>query len=134
NALAGARRLVEQGLRAHGDHEARGARPDAARADLSEAAPGAIGFPARPRSRSRETRRRSVSMTGQADFTAEEWKEVLDGPPSAALVVALAQRGGSFRESFSIAKSYTEARQAHGDSQLLDEIVSVKPHIDHTRH
>jgi len=73
-------------------------------------------------------------MTGQADFTAEEWKQVLDGPPSAALVVALAQRGGSFRESFSIAKSYTEARQAHGDSQLLDEIVSVKPHIDHTRH
>lgn len=73
-------------------------------------------------------------MTGKADFTPEEWKVVLEGPPSAALIVATAQRGGSFRESFSIAKSYTEARQDHGDSELLDEIASAKPHIDHTRY
>ena len=73
-------------------------------------------------------------MTGKADFTPEEWKVVLEGPPSAALIVVTAQRGGTFRESFSVAKSYAEARQAHGDSQLLDEIVSAKPEIDHTRH
>jgi hypothetical protein len=73
-------------------------------------------------------------MTGQADFTPEEWKQVLEGPPSAAAIVVTAQRGGTFRESYSIAKVYTEARQAHGDSQLLDEIAAAKPEIDHTRH
>lgn len=73
-------------------------------------------------------------MTGKSDFSAEEWEQVLSGPPSAGLIVATAQRGGTFRESFSMAKSYTEARQRHGDSELLDEIVSVKPHIDHERY
>ena len=69
-------------------------------------------------------------MTGKADFTPEEWKVVLEGPPSAALIVVTAQRGGTFRESFSLAKAYTEARQHHGDSELLDEVVSTKPKVD----
>ena len=38
-------------------------------------------------------------MTGKADFTPEEWHLVLEGPPSAGLIVITAQRGGSFRES-----------------------------------
>ena len=73
-------------------------------------------------------------MTGKADFTEEEWKSVLEAPPSAGLIVLTAQRGGSFRETFAIAKSYTEARQQHGQSELLDEIVSAKPAMDHTRY
>jgi hypothetical protein len=73
-------------------------------------------------------------MTGKADFTPEEWKVVLEGPPSAALIVVTAQHGGTFRESFSIAKAYSEARQDHGDSELLDELASAKPEIDHTRY
>ena len=73
-------------------------------------------------------------MTGKADFSAEEWNLVLNGPPSAGILVATAQRGGTFRESFSMAKAYTEARQRHGDSELLDEIASTKPHLDHTRY
>jgi hypothetical protein len=73
-------------------------------------------------------------MTGKADFTAEEWKQVLEGPPGAAMIVVTAQRGGTFRESFSVAKAYAEARRAHGDSQLLDEIAAAKPEIDHTRY
>jgi hypothetical protein len=73
-------------------------------------------------------------MTGSADFTPEEWQVVLEGPPSAGLIVITAQRGGTFRETLSMAKAYTEARQNHGASQLLDEIVSAKPHIDHTRY
>ena len=73
-------------------------------------------------------------MTGKADFTEEEWKTVSEGPPSAGMIVATASRGGTFRETFSMAKAYTEARQDHGASQLLDEIVSAKPQIDHTRY
>src|SRR2546423_9587607 len=73
-------------------------------------------------------------MTGKADFTEEEWKQVLEGPPSAGMMVAMAQRGGSIREAFSIAKSYGEARKQHGESQLLDEIVATKPEMDHTRY
>src|SRR2546423_13385045 len=73
-------------------------------------------------------------MTGKADFNAEEWELVLSAPPSAGLIVATAQRGGTFRESFSIAKAYTEARRRHGDSQLLDEIVSAKPEMDVKRY
>ena len=72
-------------------------------------------------------------MTGKADFTEEEWKTVLEGPPSAGLLVILSDRGGSIRETFSMAKAYTEARKQHGDSELLDEIASAKPEMDHTR-
>ncbi len=72
-------------------------------------------------------------MTGSADFTTEEWEVVLEGPTSAGMIVSTAQRGGSFREAFAMAKAYTEARKEHGDSALLDEIVSHKPEMDHTR-
>jgi hypothetical protein len=73
-------------------------------------------------------------MTGKADFRADEWELVLSAPPSAGLIVATAQRGGTFRESFSIAKAYTEARQRHGDNELLDEIVSARPEMDVKRY
>jgi hypothetical protein len=73
-------------------------------------------------------------MTGKADFTPEEWELILQGPPSAGLIVATAQRGGTLRESLSIAKAYVEARQHHGESELLDEIVASKPEMDHTRY
>ena len=73
-------------------------------------------------------------MTGRADFTEEEWQLVLEGPPSAGMIVITAQRGGMFRESMSMAKAYAEARQQHGESQLLDEIAAAKPQLDHTRY
>jgi hypothetical protein len=72
-------------------------------------------------------------MTTHADFTEEEWKTVLEGPTSAGLIVATAERGGTFRETFAMAKAYTEARQEHGSSELLDEIVTHRPQSDHTR-
>jgi hypothetical protein len=72
-------------------------------------------------------------MTGKADFTEEEWKTILEAPPSAGLIVILSDRGGSIRETFSMAKVYAEARQQHGESELLDEIVSAKPEMDRTR-
>ena len=73
-------------------------------------------------------------MTGKADFTAEEWNAVLEAPPSAGMMVVTAQRGGTLRETIAIAKAYMEARKQHGESELLDEIVSAKPEIDHTRY
>jgi hypothetical protein len=72
-------------------------------------------------------------MTAKADFTEEEWKTILEGPPSAGFVVILSDRGGSIRETFSMAKAYTEARQQHGDSELLDDIAAAKPEMDRTR-
>ena len=73
-------------------------------------------------------------MTGRADFTEEEWELVLEGPPSAGMIVVTAQRGGTFRESIAMAKAYVEARRQHGESELLDEIVAAKPEHDHTRY
>ena len=73
-------------------------------------------------------------MTTKADFTEEEWDTILEGPPAAGLLVSLAERGGTFREAFSIAKAYGEARRQHGASELLDEIVSAKPEVDRSRH
>jgi hypothetical protein len=73
-------------------------------------------------------------MTGKADFTPEEWELVLEGPPGAGMIVVMAERGGMIRESFSMAKAYTEARRQHGESELLDEVISAKPKVDRSRH
>jgi hypothetical protein len=72
-------------------------------------------------------------MTGKADFTEQEWETVLEGPTSAGLIVSTAQRGGSLRESFSLAKAFAEARTAAGASGLMDEIVQAKPKVDRAR-
>ncbi len=72
-------------------------------------------------------------MTQRADFTEQEWETVLEGPTSAGLVVSTAERGGSFRESFSLAKAFAEARGAAGASSLLDEIVQSRPKVDRAR-
>ena len=73
-------------------------------------------------------------MTTKADFTEQEWEVVLEGPTSAGMLVITAQRGGTLRETISMAKAYAEARQQHGQSELLDAIVAAKPEIDHTRY
>jgi hypothetical protein len=73
-------------------------------------------------------------MTGKADFAPEEWERVLQGPPTAGMIVITAQRGGTFRETLAMGKSYAEARQRHGESELLDEIASARPEVDRTRY
>ena len=73
-------------------------------------------------------------MTSRSDFTAEEWQLILEAPPSAGMIVVTAQHGGSFRETIAMAKAYAEARQQHGKSELLDDIVAAKPERDHTRY
>src|SRR5271166_5994282 len=73
-------------------------------------------------------------MTTKAAFSPEEWKVVLEGPPTAGMIVITAARGGTFRETIAMSKAYAEARAEHGDSELLDEIVAAKPQMDHTRY
>ena len=73
-------------------------------------------------------------MTTKAAFSPEEWKVVLEGPPTAGMIVITAARGGMFRETVAMSKAYGEARAEHGDSELLDEIVAAKPQMDHTRY
>jgi hypothetical protein len=73
-------------------------------------------------------------MTTKAAFAPEEWTVVLEGPPTAGLIVITAAHGGTFRETIAMSKAYTEARAEHGESELLDEIVAAKPKVDHTRY
>lgn len=73
-------------------------------------------------------------MTTKAAFSPEEWTMVLEGPPTAGMIVLTAAHGGTFRETIAMSKAYAEARAEHGESELLDEIVSAKPKIDHTRY
>ena len=68
-------------------------------------------------------------MTGKADFSEEEWELVREGPPTAGMTALMADSGGSFRESFALAKAYAEARQAHGENELLDALVAEKPDV-----
>lgn len=72
-------------------------------------------------------------MTGKADFSEQEWELVRSGPPTAGMIVLTAARGGSFRETWALAKTYAEARQQHGASQLLDDLVADKPEVERYR-
>ena len=73
-------------------------------------------------------------MTTKADFAPEEWTVVLEGPSTAGMIVITAAHGGTFRETFAMSKAYAEARAERGESELLDEIVSTKPEVDHTHY
>ena len=72
-------------------------------------------------------------MTRKADFNAEEWSTVVEGPAYAGLYVVSAERGGTLRESLAMGRVYQEARQQQGGSELLDELVASPPAIDQSR-
>jgi hypothetical protein len=69
-------------------------------------------------------------VTTKAAFSPSEWQLVLEGPPTAGMLVITASHGGTFRESFAMSKAYVEARSEHGESELLDEIVAEKPRME----
>jgi hypothetical protein len=73
------------------------------------------------------------TMTTKAAFTDEEWTTVLEGPTAAGMLVVMASRGGTFRETFAMSKAYVEAREQHGQSELLDEIASTRPKANHPK-
>jgi hypothetical protein len=72
-------------------------------------------------------------MTRKADFNAEEWSTVVDGPLYAGMRVISADRGGTLRESLAMGRVYQDARQRHDESELLDELVKSPPSIDPER-
>jgi hypothetical protein len=72
-------------------------------------------------------------MTTKEAFTEEEWDLIRAAPPLAGMAVSFASQGGMIRETFAMGKAYAEARQEHGESELLDLIVSSKPERDHTK-
>ena len=72
-------------------------------------------------------------MTTKADFNAEDWSTVVDGPLYAGLRVIAADRGGTVRESLAMSRVYQDARAQHGSSELLDELVKSPPTIDSER-
>lgn len=72
-------------------------------------------------------------MTTKADFNAEEWSTVVEGPLYSGMRVLSADRGGTLRESVALGRVYREARGGHGESALLDELVKSPPSIDPER-
>lgn len=68
-------------------------------------------------------------MTKKAEFNAEEWSLVQQGPFMAGMRVITAERGGTLRESFSMAQAYGEARRSPGSSELIDELVASPPAV-----
>jgi hypothetical protein len=72
-------------------------------------------------------------MTTKADFNAEEWATVTDGPLYAGMYLISADRGGTVRESIAMGRVYQTAREQHGDSELLDDLLKSPPSIDPDR-
>lgn len=72
-------------------------------------------------------------MTTKADFNAEEWTTLVEAPLLAGMSVVAAERGGMLKESVAVGRTYAEARQRHGESPLLDEIVASPPAMDPAR-
>lgn len=72
-------------------------------------------------------------MTRKAAFNAEEWATIVNGPLYAGMRVIHADHGGTIRESLAMGRVYQEARDRHGASQLLDEIVASPPALDPER-
>jgi hypothetical protein len=68
-------------------------------------------------------------MTTKSEFNADEWERVARAPALAGVMVALADRGGTFRESIALGKAYNEARR-DGGSELLEQLVASPPSLD----
>lgn len=69
-------------------------------------------------------------MTTKADFNADEWSVVVEGPVFAGMRVITADRGGTLRESLAMGRAYQEARSKQGQSELLDALVASPPSLD----
>ena len=69
-------------------------------------------------------------MTGKADFTDLEWELLCDGPATAGMIALTASTGESARESWGLAQSYAEAREQHGESELLDALMADQPPME----
>jgi len=91
-------------------------------------------------------------MTKKAEFNAEEWSVVLQGPPIAGMMVITAERGGTLRESVSMGKAYDlhvwtitsgfpalsahvlvrAGDDCHGKRQALERLLHERFGLEHT--
>jgi hypothetical protein len=69
-------------------------------------------------------------MTGRADFSDDEWQIISEAPTYAGLLVSSAQGGGFLWEAMAIARTFEEVRAHQPESQLLDDIVAGRPHVE----
>ena len=72
-------------------------------------------------------------MTKKGDFNADEWSALVEGPLLAGMRVITAARGGTIRESLALGQTYAKARQQHGESELLDDLVAAPPAMEPDR-
>lgn len=72
-------------------------------------------------------------MTKKAEFNADEWTTLVEGPMLAGMRVVTAGRGGTIRETIAMAQTYAQARAKHGESELLDDLVASPPAMDPSR-
>jgi hypothetical protein len=70
-----------------------------------------------------------MPMTSKADFSTEEWELVREGPPAAGVIALMASGGGTFRETWALAKAFADARTHPGKSELIDALATEKPHL-----
>ena len=68
-------------------------------------------------------------MTTKTEFNAEEWERVAQAPALAGVLVIMADRGGTIRESIALGRAYAEARRDAG-SELLEQVVATAPQVD----
>ena len=66
-------------------------------------------------------------MTKKADFNAEEWETIVEGPPIAGMIVVVAEKGGTFREALKVGQAYEDARKIHIGPELNDEQLDSTP-------
>lgn len=71
-------------------------------------------------------------MTTRAAFNAEDWAKITAAPPLTGMLVISAERGGTIRESVSMARVYAEAREHH-TTELLAELIASPPAIEQAR-
>ena len=72
-------------------------------------------------------------MTKKADFNADEWSTIAEGPLLAGMRVITVARGGTIRESLAMGQTYAKARQQQGQNELLDDLVAAPPVLDPNR-
>jgi hypothetical protein len=73
-------------------------------------------------------------MATKSDFSEQEWKQIVEGPTIAGFIVLTAAGGGTFKETFALARAWTDARKEHGASPFLDDLVAEKPAFDRHRY
>jgi hypothetical protein len=69
-------------------------------------------------------------MTRKADFNADDWTTIVNGPLLAGMFVSAAERGGTVRELVAMTNVYQDARAHVGENEFVDALVASRPEID----